>query len=380
MSLTIAAVLGLTFAAALVLTALLVPPVAQLCERRGWMALPGGRRRHTRPTPTIGGLAIYAGFTITLLMTWAFSTYGGIEVLRRSPYEALRLVLLLLGSTLIFVVMWVDDVVELRPLPKLVAQFGAALIAVGPFLWDHARYPDARGDLTEARGIILTAFNFPFVEQVDLYAISPWLAVGATLLWIAAMNNTINLVDGLDGLAAGVSFIASAVLALHAVRLGQYTIALLPLALAGACAGFLLFNFPPARIFMGDSGAHFLGYVLAVSAIIGGAKLATALLVLGVPILDMAWLFFSRTLSGRSFATSGRDHLHFRLLDLGFSQRQILLFYCTLSASFGLLGIVDVDPTIKLIALTLLGVIVVIVIVHVSRRVEAQHAPTPRPE
>src|SRR3712207_6433728 len=131
------------------------------------------------------------------------------------------------------------------------------------------------------------------------------------------MPNTIISCDGMVGRGAGVSLTAALALAFNALRQDQpqLTIALLPLALAGACAGFLLFNFPPARIFMGDSGAEFLGYVLGVSAIIGGAKLATVLLVLGVPILDVAWLIVSRALSGRSPAQGGRDHLHLRLRD-----------------------------------------------------------------
>src|SRR5262245_1818282 len=363
-----AILLALTFAAAFAITALLVPPVQRLCERRGWLALPGGRRAHTRPTPNVGGIAIYAGFVLAVLGTLALGALD--PALRRSPFEVLRLLLLLLGSTLIFLVMWLDDVRELPPLPKFAAQALAALIAVGPFLWDHGRYPDALGALTEARGIVLTAFNFPFVRQVPLWDYSPWLAIGATVLWLGWMTNTINFSDGLDGLAAGISLIAAVMLALNALLQPhpQYTIALLPLALAGACAGFLLFNFPPARIFMGDSGAEFLGYMLGICAIIGGAKLATVLLVLGVPILDVAWLIVARSAAGRSPTHSGRDHLHLRLHDLGFATRQIVVFYYALSASFGLIGVFDVDRRLKLAALVLLGLIVAGVIVYVGRR------------
>jgi UDP-GlcNAc:undecaprenyl-phosphate/decaprenyl-phosphate GlcNAc-1-phosphate transferase len=366
---TAAALLG-TFVAAFAITVLLVPPVIRLCERHGWLARPGGRHVHTRPTPNVGGIAIYAGFVLALLGTIALGAL--IPTLQRSPIEMLRLALLLLGGTLIFLVMWLDDLRDLPPLPKFVAQALAALVAVGPYLWDHTRYPDATGALTEAHGIVLTAFNFPFISQVNLWNISPWLAIVATVFWIGWMTNTINFSDGLDGLAAGVSLIAALALALNALRLPQpqATIALLPLALAGTCAGFLLFNFPPARIFMGDSGAEFLGYVLGVSAIIGGAKLATVLLVLGAPILDVAWLIVSRTLSGRSPAHSGRDHLHLRLRDLGFSTRQIVIFYYALSASFGVLGISGAEPRVKLVALGLLGLIVAVVMVYVSRRTQ----------
>jgi UDP-GlcNAc:undecaprenyl-phosphate/decaprenyl-phosphate GlcNAc-1-phosphate transferase len=368
MTLFTAALLALTFAAAFAITALLVPPVQRLCERRGWLALPGGRRAHSRPTPNVGGIAIYAGFVLALLGTLAFGAL--VPALRRSPFEMLRLLLLLLGGTLLFLVMWLDDVRELPPLPKFAAQALAALIAVGPYLWDHMRYPDVLGDLTEARGIVLTAFKFPFVDQVSLWDYSPWLAIGATVLWLGWMANTINFSDGLDGLAAGISLIAALMLTLNALLQPrpQYTIALLPLALAGACAGFLLFNFPPARIFMGDSGAEFLGFMLGICAIIGGAKLATVMLVLGVPILDVAWLIVARSAAGRSPAHSGRDHLHFRLHDLGFSTRQIVLFYYALSASFGLLGVFDFDRRLKLAALLLLALIVTAAIMYARRR------------
>ena len=155
--------LALTFFIAFAATALLVPPVMRLCRRRGWLARPGGRRLHAQPTPNVGGIAIYGGFVLVVLGSFVFDRF-----LLRSEFEQLRLGLLLAGGTLIFLVMWLDDVRELPPLPKFVAQALAALIAVGPFAWDHRLYPP--GD--QARGIILTAFKFPFVEQVNLYNIS----------------------------------------------------------------------------------------------------------------------------------------------------------------------------------------------------------------
>jgi UDP-N-acetylmuramyl pentapeptide phosphotransferase/UDP-N-acetylglucosamine-1-phosphate transferase len=335
----------------------------RLSASRGWVQTPGGRRLHARPTSNVGGIAIYCGFVVALLATFAFDAW-----LPRTPFEKLRLGLVLLGGTLIFLVMWRDDVVELPPLPKFIAQALAGLIAVGPYLWDHTRYPDALGALTEARGIVLTALNLPFVGQVSLWDVSPWLAIAATVFWVGWMTNTINWSDGIDGLAGGVSLIAALILAAKSLAQGQLTVALLPLALAGACAGFLLFNFPPARIFMGDSGAEFIGYVLGVSAIVGGAKLATVLLVLGVPILDVAWLIVSRALAGRSPARGGRDHLHLRLQDMGFSTRQVVIFYYALSASFGALGIAETEPRVKLVALGLLALLVACVLIYVSRR------------
>jgi UDP-GlcNAc:undecaprenyl-phosphate/decaprenyl-phosphate GlcNAc-1-phosphate transferase len=362
--------LATTFLTAFATTALLVPLVIRLCERQGWMAQPGPRRVHRVPTATVGGLAMLGGLFVTLLLTFAFERFD--PALRRSPFEMLRLGLLMVGAVVIAAISFYDDLRELPALPRLLVHFGAALIAVGPYLWDRTLYPDALGAPTEARGIILTAFNFPFIEQIHLHNLSPWLAILATMVWIAGIQNMINWADGLDGLAAGITLIAATILAAHTLRLEppQYTVALLPLALAGVCGGFLLFNFHPARVFMGDVGAMTLGYVLGASAIIGGAKLATALLVLGVPLMDMAWLILTRTLRGRSAGAAsqaGRDNLHIRLLDLGFSQRQIVLFYYTLSAAFGSVGLLDFfTPAMKLVALFVLGLIVLAVLVYAS--------------
>lgn len=356
-----------TFVVAAVVTAMLVPAVVRLCQHYGWVAAPGPRRVHRVPTPTTGGIAIAAGFVVALLVSLLF---GNIDPLfERSRYEYLRLGLLLVGAGIIFVVSFIDDIRSLSPSLRLVIHFGAALVAVGPYLWDHMLYPDALGFPTEARGIILTAFNVPSLDQIHLHNISPVLAILVTMVWIAGIQNMLNWVDGLDGLAAGVTLIASLVLAIHAVRLGQWTIALLPLALAGACAGFLPFNFHPASIFMGDVGAMTLGYVLAVSAIIGGAKLATALLVLGIPLIDMTWLIAWRAMNRRSVAESGRDNLHIRLLDRGFSQRQVVLFYYVLSGSFGLIALLDgVTPMIKLGALVGLGLVGMVILLYATRR------------
>lgn len=358
-------VLLLTFGTAAGLTALLTLPVARLCERRGWLAQPGPRRIHRTPVPTVGGLAIIGGFVGALLLSFTLDNLD--PALQRSRFEYLRLGLLLAGMTVVAAISFIDDLRDLPAMPRLLVHFGAALIAVGPYLWDQTLYADALGNSTEARGIILTAFNFPFVDQIHLHNLSPWLAILATLVWIVGIQNMVNWADGLDGLAAGVTLIAALVLALHTIELGQWTVALLPLALAGACAGFLPFNFNPARIFMGDVGAMVLGYVLAVSAIIGGAKLATALLVLGVPLIDMAWLIIWRTIHGRPASTAGRDNLHIRLLDLGFSQRQVVAFYYVLSAAFGSIALLDVmTPVMKLAALVVLAVLVLSVLIYAT--------------
>lgn len=355
----------LTFGVAAGITALLVSPVIRLSHQYGWLVYPGPRRRHPVPTPVVGGLAISVGWLAALLLTFALEYLA--PALHRSPYEDLRLGLLIAGALIVAAISFADDLRELPAGPRLAVHFVAALVAVGPYLWDHTLYRDAQGQYTEARGIILTAFNFPFVNQVHLHDVAPWLAIAATLVWIVGLQNMLNWVDGMDGLATGITLIAALVLAVHALNLGQWTVALLPLALAGACAGFLPFNLPPARIFMGDVGAMTLGYVLAVSAIIGGAKLATALLVLAVPIIDMVWLVATRLVQGHSAASAGRDHLHHRLLDLGFAPQHILAFYYTLSGVFGTVALLDVmTPMMKLFTLLVVAAAVLLMLMYLS--------------
>ncbi|NTW97363.1 MAG: undecaprenyl/decaprenyl-phosphate alpha-N-acetylglucosaminyl 1-phosphate transferase [Oscillochloris sp.] len=365
----IALALSLTLLTAFVVTILLIPPLIRLSVAEGWVAKPGPRHIHRSPTPTVGGLAMFAGFVVALLLSFGLERLD--PTLARSPFEHLRLGLLLVGAALVAIISLLDDLFDLPALPRLAVHILAALIAVGPYLWDHALYPDALGAPTEARGIILTAFNFPFLDQIPLHQISPWLAIGATIFWVVGMQNMVNWSDGLDGLASGVTLIAATILSVHTLQLSppQYTVAMLPLALAGVCAGFLIFNFHPAKLFMGDVGAMTIGYILGLSAIIGGAKLATALLVMGVPLIDMAWLILSRTLRGGSAAHAGRDHLHHRLLDMGLSQRQVVLCYYTLSAVFGVIALLDFfTPLMKLAALLLLGVLVIGVMLYAARR------------
>ncbi|GIV97500.1 MAG: hypothetical protein KatS3mg057_2157 [Herpetosiphonaceae bacterium] len=291
------------------------------------------------------------------------------EMLERFQRETFHLLLLVAGATLTFAVMLVDDLRDLSPGVKLFWQIAAAVIAVGPYLWEQQLHPPTPINQGGANGIILTAFQNPISgTQIHLHDIWPPLAIAATILWIVGMMNTLNMVDGLDGLADGIALIASVILALHALKQGQITVALLPLALAGACLGFLPFNFHPARIFMGDSGAMTLGYILALSAIIGGAKLATALLVLAVPILDVAWLIIYRTIQGRGAHRAGRDHLHHRLFDLGFSQRQVALFYYAVTGLPGLMALLLPSGRAKLYLLLILGVSLLTLLYTLSRR------------
>ncbi len=251
-----------------------------------------------------------------------------LDLPRTDPNEFIRIGGLLIGLIIVFVFGLLDDKFEFRPGLQFVAQVIASIVAIASL-------------------IIIERFNNPFTnQQVNLSEIAPWLIVPLSLFWLMGMMNTVNWLDGLDGLAAGIAAIFSAVLFVAmmqdtATQDPQLSIAPLPLALLGATLGFLPYNFYPARVFMGSSGALTLGFALGCLGIIGGAKMATVLLVLAVPIIDVAWLIVSRIRHGKSPFQGGRDHLHFRLLDLGLSQRQIVIGYYLISALFGALALID---------------------------------------
>jgi UDP-GlcNAc:undecaprenyl-phosphate GlcNAc-1-phosphate transferase len=184
------------------------------------------------------------------------------------------------------------------------------------------------------------------------------------------MMNTINWLDGLSGLVAGVTAILCAVLALHmlfVVEPPQTSVAILPVALLGAALGFLPFNFAPARIFMGSAGSYFLGFAVASLGIIGGARLATVMLVVGLPALDVAWLIFSRWRRGVRPAEGGRDHLHYRLQDLGLAERTIVVGYWGFCALFGMLTLLLDSRVYKLVALAGLGLLALALLIWASR-------------
>ena len=287
----------------------------------------------------LGGVALYVAF-ITAAVLAQF-----LPVERQDPKELTRLMGLILGSTFIFLVGLWDDKRELSPAPQLIAQFIASLIAIR-FL------------------IFIEVINNPFTNRQVWF---PWfVTLPFTIFWLMGMMNTVNWLDGLDGLAAGVAAILSAVLAIHMYREGQYSVALLPLALLGATLGFLPYNFHPAKVFMGSCGSYFLGFAVGALGIIAGAKVATVLLVMGIPIMDVAWQIFNRVRLGRSPAIGDRGHLHFRLLDMGLSQRRIVLLYYLFCLAFGIFALVISSRLYKFLALLVLGVVTTVVLFFLS--------------
>lgn len=334
----------LVFATALGLALLLTPLAAGLGRRWGLVDLPGERRKHTGAVPRTGGMALYLSFVVAALLATLLARLLPAPE-GPDPKELTRLAGILLGSTFVFAVGFYDDRCELKAGPQYLAQLIAALIAI---------------------------FSLVFIERVmnpftDKLMIFPWYVTAAiTIVWITGMMNTVNFLDGLDGLADGAAAIVAAVLFIHMLRQGQYSVSLLPLALLGATLGFLTYNLHPARLFMGSTGSYFLGYALATLSIVAGARMATVLLVLAVPILDVGWLILVRLRRDRSVGEADRRHLHFRLLDLGFSQRQVVGAYWLLSAAFGVLALTVSSRLFKLGALLVLGLVIIAVLALVA--------------
>ncbi len=324
---------ALIFGVSFGLSVLLTPLTMRLSHRYRVVKAPGGRRRHTTIMPLLGGWAIVIAFLITILVAQL------LPLERTDDKEIIRLTGLILGGVIMAVVGFLDDKYELPPIPVYITQLMVAGIAVA-FL------------------IIIESFNNPLSGET----ITGWpyfVTVTLTLLWLGFMMNTVNWLDGLDGLAGGVAVIASFMIFYHATfELNQVSVGVLALALVGATAGFLIFNFYPAKVFMGGS-AWFLGYVLGVLSIIGGAKVATILLVMGLPLFDVAWQIMRRILQGRNPMKGDRGHLHFLLADLGFSQRAIVIGYYIFCALFGSIALMTTSRLFKLISLLVMMTILV---------------------
>ena len=346
----IAAIVGLLAVAGAAAT---IPPIRDIARRLQLLDQPDERRVHTIPIPRVGGLGVYFGFMVAV---------GGSFMLpvERFGVEIERILLMIIGATLIVAVMLFDDIVGIPPLPKLGIQLGAAAIVVLPRL---------RG---ETHGIVIEQFNAPYIGTVTLPLL---VAIGFTVFWIVGMMNAINWSDGIDGLAASITLVATVILFLHTYFRPsgdpQFTISLLAIALAGAIVGFLIYNWHPASIIMGDTGAMFIGFALATISIIGGAKIATALLALGVPILDTAWVILYRVMHGRSPLGADRGHLHHRLLDAGWSQRQIVAGVAGITALFGTLSLALPTREAKFVAMIVMGLVLLALIAWLARRAQS---------
>lgn len=335
---------GLVFILSVSLTLASVPFAYWLSVRLGAVSQPGPRRHERQPMPKLGGIALFVGFTGTVIISqW-------LPVERQDPYEVIRLMGLLLGSVGIFVLGILDDLYELSYVALAIGQILTAAIAIVFQIFIEYVNNPLTGQSTPEWGMLVT--------------------VTLTMLWLGLMMNTVNFLDGADGLAAGVCGIASLMLFLNGAYVvvpAQTSVSLLPLALAGTCVGFLAYNFYPARIYMGG-GALYLGFLIGALSIIGGAKMATVLLVMGLPLMDLTWQAFNRLRQGRNPFSGDRGHIHFRLLDSGaITPRQLALGYYAFCAFFGFLTLVLESQLYKVIAFVVMLVMVTIGFVLVTR-------------
>ena len=341
-------------------TSLLLTPWAQRLSRRwGIVARPGGRRLHEGNIPKLGGLPLLAAWLVGIgLIYWL-----------RPPADAAdarRLWGVILGSLVITLGGFIDDRWELPPVPQFAIQGLGAVIAMS-----HTIFIEVFSNPLPAPALWNTpplSWVFSYDAATGLVWVWRPLALFLTLLWMMGMINAVNWLDGLDGLAAGVCTIAALLFAWHSYSLGQISVGLFPLVLAAALLGFLPFNFAPARIFLGTGGAYLLGYQMATLSILSPAKLSTALLVLAVPILDGAWLVFSRWRRGQNPLQGGRDHLHFRLADRGLPTRQIVVGYYVITAVFGLVAVLVPSRSLKVLLWLGLYVLVFVLLIWLSRR------------
>lgn len=306
------------FILALVLTTILTLIVRKVAFYFRIVDLPdkreGGRKIHTRPIPLLGGLAIFVVYFLVLFWQRDYFLSGDLELHHLLGFFVGAL-LLMIGGVL-------DDKYNLRPSRQIIFP----LLAIAAVILG---------------GVEITKITNPFGSYFNLNTLaflSP-LLIG---LWLLGMMYTTKLLDGVDGLVTGVSGIGGLVIFLFTMttRYYQPDIAFAAILLSGACAGFLVLNWHPAKIFLGEGGSLLLGYILGVLAIISGGKIAIALLVMGIPILDVAWTIIRRLLQGKNpFKFADQKHLHHRLLALGIGQRKTVLIFYVLSLVFGLSGL-----------------------------------------
>ena len=300
---------------ALVVSFLASPLVKNFAYKVGAIDVPkDARRMHKTPIPRLGGLAIFLGFMISVIL---FVPIRGDREMQS----------ILLGAVIIVVLGVVDDIMALPAMLKFVVQIVAALI---PTL----------------NGVIVRAVSNPNIFSENPYWVLDWLSIPVTVLWIVAVTNSVNLIDGLDGLANGVSAISATTVLVISLIASESQVALVMAALVGASVGFMPYNQNPAKMFMGDTGATFLGYILATMSIQGLFKFYAVIsfvvpfLILGLPIFDTAFAFTRRIAHGQSPMHADRSHIHHRLIDLGLNQKQAVATLYVISAILGLSAVV----------------------------------------
>lgn len=328
------------FAMAFAISLLTTPWAKIISVKVGAIDKPKSRGMHKKPMPRIGGIAIVLGFMITVITLSFF-----IEEIDFSQFIGF-----LVGALIIFVLGIFDDIYTLRAKLKLAVQIVAALVVI-------------------FSGIKINITLFPPITQY-----LETLSVPITLFWIIGVTNAVNLIDGLDGLAAGVSSIAAISLMILCMMTGSPLAVVLTAALAGACLGFLPRNFNPAEIFMGDTGSTFLGFVLAVTSILGVFKgyallaVSVSVLCVGLPVFDTLFAISRRLLNGKPIMEADRGHMHHRLIDKGFTHKQSVLILYIVSTISGILAILIIANDLRIIYVLVLTIIALLFVIYYFRK------------
>ncbi|NOZ62200.1 MAG: undecaprenyl/decaprenyl-phosphate alpha-N-acetylglucosaminyl 1-phosphate transferase [Calditrichaeota bacterium] len=307
--------LALTLVSAFFTTVAMTLIVKKVAIHRQLFARSNGRSIHSKPTPVLGGVAIFVAFVVSYIVIFTFATSALAPLLR-------EMFVFLTGGLVILGLGVYDDIFGATWYQKFIVEFLAGAIVL-------------------FAGYQISALNFFPGQSVNL----GWLGVPFTLMWIIAITNAINLIDGLDGLAAGVSLLAALAMMFISLWFGNIASAFPAAILAGSLAAFLIFNFNPAKIFLGDSGSLFLGFMLACFSINGtfrnnsGVALYIPIIVLGIPITDMLLAFFRRLAKGVNPFQADREHIHHQLLYLGLSHRSAMLLINFVSLCWGAIGV-----------------------------------------
>lgn len=317
-----------------VISFILTPFIKNFAIRINAVDIPKDKRKiHKKPIPLLGGMAIYISFVITMLLKEGRLGKSEIGIL--------------IGATIIVIGGLIDDLKDIRPWQKLLFQISAAVVLI-------------------LFGVEIAVVTNPFPSN-SLFLKLGWLSIPITIFWVVGITNAINLIDGVDGLAAGVAFICSATIFIIAALNGRREAALLTAILSGAIFGFLPYNFNPASIFMGDTGAQLLGFLLSAISLKGTIKSATAfaiavpILAFGLPIYDTLFAMIRRKINGKPIMQADRGHLHHRLLDMGLSQKQVVIIMYLTSAVLGGISIIamQMSTTRSYFLLTIVILIIV---------------------
>ena len=343
----------LAVAVAFAISFLMTPPVKRFAEAVGAIDIPKDERRvHKIPIPRMGGLAIYLGWVLTTLLFCEMN---------------MQMAGLLLGSVIIVVMGAIDDIVSLSPWVKLGGQIAAALVAI--------RF-----------GVVFdTISNFNPLSDNNFIQVG-WLSVPLTVFWIIACTNAVNLIDGLDGLAVGVSTISSVTMLVVALFVSEPGVTVILAALTGACIGFMPYNLNPAKIFMGDVGSQLLGFVLSCVSIMGLFKFHAIItflvpfMALALPLADTTFAFFRRILHGQSPFHADKGHFHHRLLAMGMNQKQVVALLYAVSAVLGLIAVLLAGQSelVRILCLAAAFIIAVSVWFFIFR--QHRHSPQDEPK